>query len=333
MAAIQFGKVNNRFILKNCFDELRQNREKMKYMTLDIAVNEDVDIAINATKQFNMDRERSFLVKNQLRAGFIVRAMMGKKLFAFFFKWKKETDHLRVTCKSKVYDRLLKICKNYQMMYFHRWRDQKNLAVMQKRSKIVSDVESKNSQWHKEALANEKNIQNQDDSLRNLKRRLIDKTFKKLFFKRLSLGMKRWKKTCNLRGSQEERAAFVIKKLRMRYLNDSFTRYLWFFKKSLQHDRNVNRANLMHNTLEHKRIKNTFNAICFETKRQKTSQKYWKRIFGKMENFMQARAMKTWLINANLRHMSKLSNHQDRITAEISQRNQEIKRCEEKDYT
>jgi hypothetical protein len=64
MAAIQFGNVNNRFILKNCFDELRQNREQMKYMTLDIAVKEDVDVAIQDTKQYNLDRENSFLVKN-----------------------------------------------------------------------------------------------------------------------------------------------------------------------------------------------------------------------------------------------------------------------------
>jgi hypothetical protein len=259
--------------------------------------------------------------------------MMGKKLFAYYHKWKKETDHIRVTCKTKVYDRLLKICRNYELMYFQKWKDQNNLAIMQKRSKIVYDIEQNNSQWHKEALGNENNIQNQEDSIRNLKRRLIDKTFKKLFFNRLSLGIKRWKKVCNLRGSQEERAAFVIKKLRLRFLNDSFTRYLRFYKKSLQHDRNVSRAALFNTNLVHKRMRNAYNAICFETNRQKTSQKYWKRIFGKMENFMQARAMKTWLINANLRHENKLINHQDRIIDEISQRNQEIKRCEEKDYT
>lgn len=135
----------------------------MKYMTLDIAVKEDVDVAIRDTKQYNVNRERSFLVKNQLRASFILRAMMGKKLFTYFLKWKKETDHLRVTCKSKVYDRLIKIYRNYQLLYFQKWKDQNNLAVMQKRSKIVHDIEQKNGQWHKEAVGNEKNIQNQED--------------------------------------------------------------------------------------------------------------------------------------------------------------------------
>ena len=34
---------------------------------------------------------------------------------------------------------------------------------MQKRSKIVHDIELQNSAWHKEALANEKNIQYTED--------------------------------------------------------------------------------------------------------------------------------------------------------------------------
>ena len=48
---------------------------------------------------------------------------------------------------------------------------------------------------------------------------------------------------------------------------------------------------------------------------------------------MQAKALKTWLSNANLRHENQLINYQDRVTDEIAQRKQEIKRCEETDYT
>jgi hypothetical protein len=145
MAAIQFGQVNNRFILKNCFDELRHHCEKMKYMTLDIAVREDVDVGIKQTREYNFERERAFLTKNKLRASFAVRAMLGKRLFSYFHKWRKETNKLRELCKSKVWDRFLKIYRNYELIYFQRWKDQNNLAVMQKRSKIVYDIEKKNA--------------------------------------------------------------------------------------------------------------------------------------------------------------------------------------------
>jgi hypothetical protein len=75
----------------------------MKYMTLDIAVKEDVDVAIKNTKQYNVDREQAFLTKNQQRAGFAVRAMLGKRLFTYFLKWRKESNHIRDTCKTKVF--------------------------------------------------------------------------------------------------------------------------------------------------------------------------------------------------------------------------------------
>jgi hypothetical protein len=305
----------------------------MKYLTLDIAVKEDVDVAIEQTRQFNIDRERAFITKNKLRASFIVRAMMGKRLFSYFLKWRKESNQIRDVSRTKVWDKLLKVYRNYQLIYFQRWKDQINLAVMQKRAKMVADIEANNMQWHKEALANEKNIQDNEDKVRNLKRRLIDKMFRKLFFKRLSLGMKKWKSVCNNRTSQEEMAAFVIKKLRLRLINDAFTRYLIFYKKSLQHDRNVNSATHMRQVLEHKTMRKTFNAICFYTNRQKTSHGYWIRIFTKVENFMKSRAIKKWNMNSNLRYENKLIHTQDRIISEISQRNQEIKRCEELDYS
>lgn len=110
-------------------------------MTLDIAVKEDVDVAIRNTRQYNVDREQAFLTKNQNRAGFAVRAMLGKKLFAYFQKWKKESDHIKILCKTKVWDRLLKIAGNYKLAFFIRWRDQNNLAVMQRKAKIVSEID------------------------------------------------------------------------------------------------------------------------------------------------------------------------------------------------
>jgi hypothetical protein len=38
----------------------------------------------------------------------------------------------------------MKISGNYKLMYFLRWRDQNNLAVMQKRSKEVYEIEQNN---------------------------------------------------------------------------------------------------------------------------------------------------------------------------------------------
>ena len=85
----------------------------MKHRTLDIAVREDVDVAIRNTRLENIEREQQFLTKNQLRAGFIVRGMLGKRLCSYFVKWRRETGHFTYTCKTKIAVKLIKIYKSY----------------------------------------------------------------------------------------------------------------------------------------------------------------------------------------------------------------------------
>jgi hypothetical protein len=89
MAAIQFGLTNQKYILRNCFDELRQNREKRKFELLHHAVNSDMNVAIAETKAFN--EKKSFKLENvhKMRAGNIVRDMIGRRLFAYFDHWTK----------------------------------------------------------------------------------------------------------------------------------------------------------------------------------------------------------------------------------------------------
>ena len=58
------------------------------------------------------------MTKNKLRACFAVRAMLGKRIFSYFMKWRKESCQIRDVCSTKVYDRLLKIYRNYQLLYF-----------------------------------------------------------------------------------------------------------------------------------------------------------------------------------------------------------------------
>jgi len=46
-----------------------------------------------------------------LRAGFIVRDMLGKKLDSFFKKWYKETQHFKTKLNKNIRDNLIKMAK------------------------------------------------------------------------------------------------------------------------------------------------------------------------------------------------------------------------------
>lgn len=67
--------------------------------------------AIQSLEDFNYDKSTQILTKSQLRAGFIIRDMMGKKLNAYFKKWNEETQRFRIILTKNISDRLIRISK------------------------------------------------------------------------------------------------------------------------------------------------------------------------------------------------------------------------------
>ena len=96
---------------------------------------------------------------------------------------------------------------------------------------------------------------------------MIDKTFRKLFYRKLSLAMRRWKDICINRKEQEDKAALVIKRMRNRFLRQAFDRYLEFLKKSQQRGRNLKSADYMKETLDKRTLRKHFYALCFHRNR------------------------------------------------------------------
>jgi hypothetical protein len=87
MAAIQFGQINRKYTLQACYNTLRQHTETKKHGMMKNAVEDDMDIAIQETEQFNQDKMKALLTSNQRRAGNIVRDMLAKRLYAYFMHW------------------------------------------------------------------------------------------------------------------------------------------------------------------------------------------------------------------------------------------------------
>lgn len=82
----------------------------------------------------------------------------------------------------------------------------------------MDSVSMENEKMQSEALEGEKNLRIQAEAVRSSKKRMVDKTFKKLFFRRLSLALGRWRDIIGLRVRQENCAELVIKRMRTRFL-------------------------------------------------------------------------------------------------------------------
>ena len=57
---------------------------------------------IKSLEDHNYAKSKDILTRSQYRASIIVRNMMGKRLFAYYKQWHKETFHYKMIMNNKV---------------------------------------------------------------------------------------------------------------------------------------------------------------------------------------------------------------------------------------
>jgi hypothetical protein len=100
------------------------------------------------------------------------------------------------------------------------------LKNMKIRQDMMSSIQNKTN----EALSQDKLIRNNVEKDKTLKRRIIDKNFRKLLFRRLREAMVRWRGIVNnTKCQQDQVGSVVIKRMRCRLLKQAFDRYKEFY--------------------------------------------------------------------------------------------------------
>ena len=123
MAAIQFGKENERMLKKNIFDAIRNSAETRKFTLLNNALHEDMDVALAEHKEFNKKYEKDLLMKNQMRAGKTVTEMLGRRLFAYFNHWRNDYERHKNFVNSRFADKLIRLGLGKLGSAFKVWKD------------------------------------------------------------------------------------------------------------------------------------------------------------------------------------------------------------------
>lgn len=232
MVAIAFRNKNSEFTLRVCFQALRNYTEQSKLTLLRHAVQQDMDVVIAETSQFNKNKQKQLLTKNQLRAGNITRDILGKRLFSYFQKWRAETKHYSVTMNDKFKMRIIKVYLRLMSSFFSHWK--KNIFDKERLKKMnqVFDLQMQYERMTNETLEQEKMLKQKAEGVKSFQRRVVEKTFKRCISIRLQQAMNRWKDKCVDRENKEERAEFVFKRLRKRLLQQAFNMYLIFLRRS-----------------------------------------------------------------------------------------------------
>ena len=76
-------------------------------------------------------------------------------------------------------------------------------------------------------------IKFKEEAQKTSKRKMVHKTFRKLFNRRIGVCLDRWKMICGDLNKKEERSELIIKRTRARLCREAFERYVVFYKKSI----------------------------------------------------------------------------------------------------
>ena len=118
----------------------------------------------------------------------------------------------------KVKSRVIHMYMNYMNSYFDAWKKNAHVKASHHKAKMGGDMMEYNQKLQNEVLEAVKAERAMDEAVRTSKRRTVDKTFRKLFYRRLSTALGRWRGICHFKQGQEDRAALVVKRMRKRFL-------------------------------------------------------------------------------------------------------------------
>jgi hypothetical protein len=301
MSAIQFVRSNNAALTKAIFDALRRNKETRKFKLLHHAVTEDMDPNISMLEQYNDYKQMTILETDKQRACNAVKACLAKRLYSFFRKWTKESGHYKVSLRSQVANRITKNYANNLIWGLTRWRQQVLRRETQLRDRVNRGLYSEVDLRSEQAMVNETDLRAREELHRTAKRVIVDKTMRKLMYRKLSAALGRWMDICNLRTDQERRFAFNILRHRKRNLRQAFDKYLEFLNWSRQHHKNLAGANSLYYKVKVREMQKTFNAMSFYTNRNKRARRYWNKILHRMDAYIKQRHLTIWKFHAGVK--------------------------------
>lgn len=235
-----------------------------------------------------------------------------------------ETEHYDQTMNGNVRNKILKVYLSKTGNYFNYWKKNVFEKEIRKKRKMIQDMQLDVEGKTNEALNEEKKLRVKEEGVRTSKRRMVDKTFKKLFYRNLQNSIDRWKDVCNEKSSKEDNAGYVIKRMRNRFLRQAFDRYVEFNRRSQQHTKNLARGDHIAETLRLRELRKMYNALCYYKNWRSRIKQVWHKVLSKFDYYQKMRAIKIWNDNAHEKHQKKLMLNQELLTNNITETNEEL---------
>jgi hypothetical protein len=129
----------------------------------------------------------------------MIRDAFGKRLHSFFAQWRDHTMNYKQIMNIKVKSRVIHMYMNYMNSYFDAWKKNAHVKASHQKRALGSSHMEYNQKLQNEVLEGAKAERVRDEAVRTSKRRTVDKTFRKLFYRRLSTALGRWRGICHFK--------------------------------------------------------------------------------------------------------------------------------------
>ena len=81
-----------------------------------------MDVAIQEVTKFNEQKAAEIKKKAMTRACTITSVMLGKRLFAYFDKWRCMSENGNIVLNRRIRSRIYKMYYDYMRSYFTAWK-------------------------------------------------------------------------------------------------------------------------------------------------------------------------------------------------------------------
>ena len=88
---------------------------------------------------------------------------------------------------------------NHMNSQFDNWKKNAHEKHRRHKGALKDQMQMDNERMQNEALEGEKHLRKLDEQVRTSKRRMVDKTFRKLFYRKVASAMGRWRDICGFR--------------------------------------------------------------------------------------------------------------------------------------
>ena len=151
--------------------------------------------------------------------------MMGRRLFSYFYKWKRTAGTKSVLIRTRFRSIILRLYEHKMRSAFTNWLSKQGTKAGQLKRKMVDMQVEHCNMMRNEVIDGKRSLEKQRQAVSSMARKGIAKTSKKVEKRVILWSWIRWQRLVHIERLKESKAEFILNHLRNNIVSQYFRRY------------------------------------------------------------------------------------------------------------